>query len=187
VPGQAGSLVKARAALPAVSREGLKMSNDMRVTLCGWLANTPEIQRKGDTCWTTFRLGVTPNHYDRRKGSWVDGQTEWVRVTTWDEVFARNVAESLRKGDPVIVTGRLASEQWSGQDGVDRMGLVLRAEAIGHNLKFGYSRFVRVARKADPNDQDEAGAAAAPADSDATGSAAPTSEPPSADQDQEIL
>jgi single-strand DNA-binding protein len=126
------------------------MSNDMRVTLCGWLANTPELQRKGETCWTTFRLGVTPHYFDRRAERWTDGQTEWVRVSVWDEGFARNTAESLHKGDPVVVTGRLASEQWKGQDGVERMGLVMRAEAIGHNLKYGSARFARTANKTGP-------------------------------------
>ena len=55
---------------------------------------------------------------------------------------ALNAARSLRKGDPVIVQGRLSTEEWVGADG-PRTSLVLDASALGPNLAFGSSHFAR--------------------------------------------
>lgn len=94
------------------------------------------------TPFTTFRMASTRRWFDRERGTWVDGRTEWFTVKAWRGA-ARNVAESLRKGDPVLVHGRLSTDEWSTAEGEPRTSLVLDAIAIGPDLAFGTARYMR--------------------------------------------
>ena len=53
-------------------------------------------------------------------------ETEWFTVKVW-RALAVNVARSLRKGDPVIVQGRLSTEEWVVPTARPRTSLVLEA------------------------------------------------------------
>lgn len=118
------------------------MSNELMVTVVGWVASTPKQVVGGDrTPYTSFRLATTPRRFDRASGAWVDGRTEWMRVKAWRDV-AFNVAASVRKGDPLLVHGRLATEDWIGADG-PRTSMVLEATALGHDLTRGTAAFAR--------------------------------------------
>ncbi|MGV8976653.1 MAG: single-stranded DNA-binding protein [Cellulomonas sp.] len=118
-------------------------TNELTLTLVGWLGTEPRHYPgiNGATPFTTFRMASTRRWFDRDKGVWADGRTEWFTVKSWRSA-ARNVAESLRKGDPVVVHGRLSSEEWSGPDG-SRTALVLDAIAIGPDLSYGSARYSR--------------------------------------------
>ena len=116
--------------------------NDIYVTVTGWVAKTPELRVTTDnTEWTTLRVGSTP----RRRtadGTWVDGVTQWFDVKVWGR-FARNVARSIHGSDPVIVSGRMFTEEWETQEGT-RSKLVINAQSIGHDLTRGTGSFTRV-------------------------------------------
>lgn len=55
----------------------------------------------------TFRLANTVRQRVQ-DGTWVDGDTTFIDVVCWG-VLAEHVVESIGKGTPVIVTGRLRS------------------------------------------------------------------------------
>jgi single-strand DNA-binding protein len=118
-------------------------TNELTLTLVGWLGTEPRHYpgTNGATPFTTFRMASTRRWFDRDKGVWADGRTEWFTVKSWRSA-ARNVAESLRKGDPVVVHGRLSTEEWTGPDG-SRTTLVLDAIAIGPDLAYGSARYSR--------------------------------------------
>lgn len=99
----------------------------------------------------SFRLANTPRV--RKSGEWVDGHTTWLTVTCF-RALATNAAASLRRGDPVLVSGRLRTNVWS-KDGVDYERLVLEAVSVGHDLTWGTSAFRRVARTAGPTDKSD--------------------------------
>ena len=90
----------------------------------------------------SFRLACTPRI--RRGGEWVDGTTTWLTVTCF-RGLAEHAASSIRRGDPVIVVGRLRTNAWS-KEGVEYERLVLEATTIGHDLTWGTSAFLRSAR-----------------------------------------
>jgi single-strand DNA-binding protein len=94
----------------------------------------------------SFRLACTPRI--RKEGSWVDAPTTWLTVTCFRSL-AEHVTSSVRRGDPVIVAGRLRTSQWS-KEGVQYERLVLEATTVGHDLTFGTSAFHRAARPAPP-------------------------------------
>jgi single-strand DNA-binding protein len=118
-------------------------TNELTLTLVGWVATEPKIYTGiGTTPFTSFRMASTRRYFDRAAGAWVDGRTEWFTIKAWRQQ-AHNVAASLRKSDPVIVQGRLVTEEWTGPDG-PRTTLVLEAAAIGPDLSFGQAQFARV-------------------------------------------
>ena len=117
------------------------MSNKgMIVTVVGWAATTPR-EITGRVPFTSFRIATTPRYYDNSRGAWTDGHTEWLTVKVFRDV-ALNVAASVKKGEPVVVHGRLRTEEWESENG-PRSGLVLEASALGHDLTRGRALFVR--------------------------------------------
>ncbi|MCU1601514.1 MAG: single-strand binding protein [Frankiales bacterium] len=60
-----------------------------------------------------LRVATTPRI---RKGEdWEDGGTLWYDVVCWNRL-ADNVLDSVRKGDSVVVTGRLLNRVWDKPD-----------------------------------------------------------------------
>src|SRR5699024_10490318 len=57
--------------------------------------------------------------------------------------LARNVLASVTKGQPLVVTGRLNSSEWTGVDGTVRHSLTVNADAIAHDLTFGRAELTR--------------------------------------------
>jgi single-strand DNA-binding protein len=139
-------------------------TNDLTVTLVGWVGTEPKHYTGASTTpFTSFRMANTRRYFDRGQNVWADGRTEWFTVKVWRQ-SALNVAASLRKGDPVLVHGRLSTEQWESPEG-PRTSLVLEALAIGPDLTYGRATFARTVHVG-------AGGAAAPTPSDAEGGAA---------------
>lgn len=116
---------------------------------------------------STFRLASTPRRYDRERGEWVDGETNWYTVTCF-RALAQNVHSTLAKGDPVLVTGRLKVRQWSNDTGQRGTSVEIDADGVGHDLMFGTGSFTRLgSQTAEPSTGWGASSgAASPADSD---------------------
>jgi single-strand DNA-binding protein len=95
--------------------------------------------------YSTFRLATTTRRFDRGIGQWIDGDTSYVRITCWRKL-ARHVAESISKGDPVIVAGALKVREWANED---RRGVSVEVDAssVGHDLARGVSAFTRAAKR----------------------------------------
>ncbi|WP_199423934.1 single-stranded DNA-binding protein [Actinotalea solisilvae] len=116
----------------------------LSLTVVGWVATAPKEIVGGGVPYTSFRIATTPRRFDTRAGAWADGRTEWITVKAFRDV-AFNVAASVRKGDPLLVHGRLRTEEWESESG-PRTTLVLEASALGHDLTRGQSRFARTVR-----------------------------------------
>jgi single-strand DNA-binding protein len=130
------------------------------ITLTGNIATIPEHKKiAGDIPLTSFRLASSQRRLDRATGEWVDGETNWYTISLF-RALAEHGVLSLRKGDRVIVTGRLKIKEW---DNGTRKGLSIEveADAIGHDLKFGTSTFQR-ANAGRPPAEPEASAWAVP-------------------------
>lgn len=135
------------------------MSNDIIVTICGFTGTSPELRLSGDGSrpWTQFRLASTPS-VRGADGKWRDLETTWLTVKAFGRL-AENLCYSVRKPDPLIVSGRLRTEAWEDRDGNARTSLTLIAEAVGHDLSFGKASFARVVRAASDAATDTAAAA----------------------------
>lgn len=117
---------------------------DVMVTVSGNVGNTPALHISKGTEWTTFRVASTRRRRNEN-GDWTDGPTLWFTVKAW-RAAALNVVDSVHKGDPVVVSGRLEVDEWTGPEGESRMGLVVNASAIGVDATRGRVAFTRVVR-----------------------------------------
>lgn len=114
-------------------------ASDILITAVGWAATGPREIHGDGVPYTDFRLAHTARRFDGER--WVDGRTVWFTVKAFRDL-ARNVAESVHKGQPVVVQGRLRTETWTGPTG-ERTTNVLEAIAVGHNLSWGTGTFGR--------------------------------------------
>lgn len=118
---------------------------DNTVVLVGNMAADPDYRRLDNGAEVTnFRIGSTKRRYDKDANAWVDGQTSWWRVSCW-RGLAGNAAASLRKGDRVVVVGRVRTTTWE-KDGRSGTSVEVEADAVGHDLAWGTSTFHRVVR-----------------------------------------
>ena len=112
-----------------------------------------EVDIRGNGSVTAFRLACTPR-VRGKGGEYSDGNTTWIDVTCFRSL-ATHVAASVRKGDPVIVIGKLRTSVWT-KDGQTRERLGLEAETVGHDLSRGTAIFRKSVRpSAEPADGDE--------------------------------
>jgi single-strand DNA-binding protein len=63
----------------------------------------------------------------------------------------------VRKGDPVIVHGRLRTETWQPEEGGTTTTLQVDASLIGHDLTRGISHFIKQRIERPATDTDDAG------------------------------
>lgn len=119
--------------------------NETTVTLQGWLGSDVTVRHAGETPVAHFRLGCTPRRFNRRTASWEDAPTQWYSVNAW-RGLAGNAADSLRRGDPVVVHGRLRASAWTNAEGVEMTSFEVEATHLGHDLSRGTSRFTRTPR-----------------------------------------
>jgi single-strand DNA-binding protein len=113
-----------------------------------------EVEVRGNGTVSAFRLACTPRV--RTKSGWADGNTTWIEVSCF-RLLAEHVAASVRKGDPVMVVGKLRTSAWE-KDGQTHERLVLEADTVGHDLNRGTSAFRRRPRlsSTDTREPDEA-------------------------------
>ena len=124
---------------------------EAQVQMTGYAGNEVEIRGGGTV--SAFRLACTPR-VKGKGGEYGDGNTTWIDVSCF-RTLAVHVAASVRKGDPVIVIGRLRTSVLE-KDGQTRERIVLEADSIGHDLSRGTAVFRRAPRTvAEPRDGDE--------------------------------
>lgn len=117
--------------------------NESYVTLQGWVGNDVEVRDVGETQCASFRVGCTPRF--NKGGVWQDGRTSWYTVNCW-RGLGRNVADSIRKGDAVVVHGRVRVDVWEREDQPPSVSWIVDATAVGHDLNRGTTSFAKVAR-----------------------------------------
>ncbi|WEV52504.1 single-stranded DNA-binding protein [Bifidobacterium sp. ESL0704] len=119
------------------------MAQQGTVTISGFMgANPQSFGREGGPAAASFRIGCTTRYFNPAVNEWRDRPTTWINVKVFRQL-AENVLSSLKKGDPVIATGNLATEEWT-RDGTKHSRMVMEATSVGHDLSFGISVFQRV-------------------------------------------
>ena len=141
------------------------MFNEAHVSLVGYAASEPKLLTVGENnvpkltvrvCWTNRRR-------DSATGEWIDGNTSFVNVICWRQL-AENLSTCLRKGDPVLVRGRLDVRSFVGRDGVRRTAVDVDASALGPDLNRGVAGFRRVWPPSGRTAEDQQAAAGQPGD-----------------------
>ena len=117
---------------------------DTNIVIVGNVLTAPEWRKTSNTghVVANFRVASTSRRLDRETGRWVDGNSLRVRVVCWRKL-AEGVAASLTVGDPVVVSGRLYTRDWTDNDNNPRTSYEMEAVSVGHDLARGRGRFYR--------------------------------------------
>ena len=112
------------------------MAGETTITIIGNLTGDPELRfTPSGAAVANFTVASTPRTFDRNSNEWKDGETLFMRCSVWREV-AENVAESLHKGNRVIVTGRLKSRSYETKEGEKRTVIELDVDEVGPSLRY---------------------------------------------------
>lgn len=141
------------------------------VTLSGWLGGNVDLRDAGGVPVASFRVASTPRRYQRRTETWEDGDTQWYSVNAW-RALGDNCAASLRRGDPVVVHGKLSAHTWTNKAGLEVTTFEVEAAFVGHDLNRGTTDFHRRKQGAEATTSETAAATAAETTEEAAVSAA---------------
>ncbi|MFW6187328.1 MAG: single-stranded DNA-binding protein [Actinomycetota bacterium] len=123
-----------------------------QITVRGYVATDPESRNLPDgTVVVTFRLASTPRWFDQQSQNWRDGHTNWFSVQAF-RALGLNALASLRKGQPVVVVGKLKVRFWEGEHGRNT-AVDVDAVSIGHDLALGTACFQRTISSSPPAEQ----------------------------------
>ncbi|MFJ4649792.1 single-stranded DNA-binding protein [Nocardia sp. NPDC088792] len=120
------------------------MSGETTLTIIGNLTADPSIRFMNDTgdAVVNFTVASTPRVFDSKTKAWKDGTALFMRCTQWREA-GQHVADSLAKGDRVVVVGKLQQREYTDREGVKRQIVELVAEEVGTSLKYAVAKPVR--------------------------------------------
>ena len=120
------------------------MAFDNTVTIVGNVTRDPELRYlTSGTALASFGVAWN-NRYKNNAGEQVE-DTSFFDVTCWRDL-ADNVAESIRKGDRVIVFGRLDQRSWETQDGDKRSKVEITADDVAPSLRWATAEIHKVRR-----------------------------------------
>jgi|SRR5215218_5280282 len=106
-------------------KKGASMVSFNKVVLAGNLTRDPELRFTGDGV-TVANFGLAVNRV-RSKSEEVD----FFDITCWREL-GETVANYKKKGDPILVEGRLQYRTWEAQDGSKRS----KVDVVADNIQF---------------------------------------------------
>ena len=105
------------------------------ITILGNITRDPELRfTPSGTAVVNFGLAVNRNVQNKNSGEW-ETEADFFNVTAWYKL-AENCAESLTKGDRVLVSGRLSQDSWEDKDGQKRSTVKIVANVIAPSLEF---------------------------------------------------
>jgi single-strand DNA-binding protein len=122
------------------------MAADNHTTIVGNLVEDPEL-RFTNTGIAVANMRVAVTQRIQHDGEWRDGDTSFLRVNVW-RGQAEHLADSLSKGDRVMVTGRLRQRTWETPEGEKRSVTEIEADEVGASLKFATAKVERASERA---------------------------------------
>lgn len=117
------------------------MNRAIEVTVQGTVATAPVLTRQeGKKPYCRFR--VAASYGQMVSGNWVNYDTLWFTAKAWGDL-AEHLAQSFKRGDPVILCGRLGEDHWM-RSGQRVSSMVLHLHCAGHDLTRGEAHYTKV-------------------------------------------
>lgn len=122
------------------------MAGETVITVIGNLTDDPELKfTPSGAAVANFTVASTPRTFDRQSNDWKDGDALFIRCAAWRQL-AENCAESLQKGQRVIVTGALKVRNFERQDGSKGTSVEINVDEIGPSLRYATAKVTRANR-----------------------------------------
>lgn len=121
------------------------MTGETTLTIVGNLTADPELRyTQTGLAVVNFTIASTPRTFDRAANEMKDGEPLFLRASAWRE-HAEHIAQSLKKGNRVIATGRLRMRRYQTDNGENRTSTELEVDDIGPALRFATAAVTRAA------------------------------------------
>ena len=105
------------------------------ITIVGNLTRDPELRfTPSGTPVASFGLAVNRSIQNKETGEWTSS-ADFFNIVAWFKL-AENCAQSLIKGDRVLISGRLSQDNWEDKDGQKRSAFKIIANIIAPSLEF---------------------------------------------------
>lgn len=122
------------------------MAGETTITVIGNLTDDPELKfTPSGAAVANFTVAQTPRTFDRQTNEWKDGEANFFRCAVWRDQ-AENVAESLQKGQRVIVTGNLRIRNFERQDGSRGTSVEIQVDEVGPSLRWATAKSAKASR-----------------------------------------
>ncbi len=113
------------------------------ITLTGNVTRDPELRfTPNGAAVTKFGLAVNRRWQNKATQEWEE-DVSFFNIVSWQDL-AENVAESIAKGDRVVVDGRLDHRTWETDDGDKRETYEIVADEVAPGLRFATAKLKRV-------------------------------------------
>lgn len=120
---------------------------DNTVTISGNVTKDPELRfLSSGQATTSFGVAVNRRWMNKQTQEWNEA-VSFFNVTAWREM-AENIAESIQKGDRVVVTGRLEQRSWETDAGDKRSIVEIVADEVAPSLRWATAQVTRNERPA---------------------------------------
>lgn len=116
------------------------------VTLSGRLVADPDLAyTKQGKAFAKFTVVTSKRFKDDKTGEWAERDTSFWRCVIFGQP-AENVAESLLKGDLVIVQGNAKQNNWETSEGEKRSSTEVVVDDIAPSLRWASAKVHRAER-----------------------------------------
>jgi single-strand DNA-binding protein len=120
--------------------------SDNAVTITGNLTRDPELRfTPAGQATAAFGVAVNRRWQNRQTQAWEEA-TSFFDVVTWGSM-AENIAQSLTKGDRVVVAGRLDQRSWENQEGEKRSKVEINATEVAPSLRWATAKLAKNERR----------------------------------------
>jgi len=100
-----------------------------KIQIVGNLGRDPEMKyTPNGRPVTEFSVAVSQSTKNQATNEWVEA-TDWFRVSVWGD-RAERAAETLRKGNRVLVDGRFRTREYETKDGRKGISLEITADSV---------------------------------------------------------
>jgi single-strand DNA-binding protein len=118
-------------------------TSENQITLTGNLTKDPELRyTQTGVAVASLSMAVNRRRFNKDTKEWDEELDGFFDLNIWRD-HAENVAESLSKGDRIVVIGRLRKRSWEDKDGVTRWQVEIEADEICPSLKWATAKPVK--------------------------------------------
>jgi len=126
----------------STSNQGSTTQGINTVTLVGNLTQEPELRFvSSGTAVTKFSIAVNRRKFDQETQEFEE-VTSFFDVTCWSSL-AENVAESLGRGNRVLICGRLEQQTWEDSEGNKKSKVIVVADEVAPSLRWASAQVTR--------------------------------------------
>ena len=117
------------------------------ITLVGNIVADPELRyTPSGAAVANFRVASTPRKFNPQTNQWEDEEALFLACNIWRQP-AENVANTLNKGDRVVVTGVLKQRSYDDREGNKRTVYEVEVDEVGPSLRYATAQVTKTPKQ----------------------------------------